>query len=289
MRMFEQYSFTKRPQQNFDFNLCIGANRGDTNYIVGTATFIAHNLAITAKHVIVDIYEKYNHTKIIFPKVGQKKSYIDNKTSIIATQFFDKSKPGGIWHIKNVFLSPNTDIAYMLLIPYNNEAKNYNWSFPEIDLHPPAVGSKITAYGFIEMSSYVENKTTKWSINSALTTGIVREIHYDKRDTGLYNYPVLQTNANFAHGMSGGPVYNAEGRLFGIGSGSLDPSNENEEHISYVAMLWPSLITPIHSLNNNKLIPAYNLFNSKNMRVENFNNVELNKDNTHILFRYSNV
>lgn len=134
------------------------------------------------------------------------------------------------------------------MIPASHEAKNYNWLFPKIDLQPQVIGSIITAYGFIEMNSHIENEITKWSINSALTTGIVREINYNKRDNGLYNYPVLQTNANFAHGMSGGPVYNDEGRLFGIISGSLDPSTKNEEYVSYIAMIWPSLITKIHSL-----------------------------------------
>lgn len=284
--MFEHFSFTKSPDRTFSFNLCIGAHESGENLIPGTATFITKNLAITAKHVMTLIYEKFNQTIIKFPEMGKTTRLQDKKTSIILLQFFGKKNVPGIWGVKNVFLAPNTDIAYILLTPINNEAKNYQWTFPEIDLHPPRIGSKITAYGFIDMHGKVINGVTEWSANSALTTGVVRKIHHKKRDCGMLSFPVINTNAHFEHGMSGGPVYNEEGRLFAIVCDCLPSCSRHEEHVSYASLIWPSLVTPIHELEMQEISAIYHLYNSKNIHVRNLNQVEFNNNGKGIGFRY---
>lgn len=45
--------------------------------------------------------------------------------------------------------------------------------------------------------------------------------------------------------MSGGPIFNEQGELCGIICSGLNLGDEETEHISYVASLWPSMGTEI--------------------------------------------
>ena len=74
-----------------------------------------------------------------------------------------------------------------------------------------------------------------------MASGIVREHYWGGRDRGLYNFPCFEVDAKFEHGMSGGLVTNERGEVCGIVCGSLHASSANEEHVSYVTMLWPML------------------------------------------------
>ena len=46
--------------------------------------------------------------------------------------------------------------------------------------------------------------------------------------------------------MSGGPVFSDRGRVCGIICSSLPPFRDDEEHVSYVATLWPAMAIPIY-------------------------------------------
>ena len=83
------------------------------------------------------------------------------------------------------------------------------------------------------------------AIGSA-TVGEVIEIHAEMRDSGRLQFPCYRVNARFDGGMSGGPVFSDRGRVCGIVCSSLPPSQEGEEHVSYVATLWPAMAIPVH-------------------------------------------
>ena len=45
--------------------------------------------------------------------------------------------------------------------------------------------------------------------------------------------------------MSGGPVFDDDGRLCGLICSNLPPSSSNEDHVSHVTTLWPCMGTLI--------------------------------------------
>lgn len=57
----------------------------------------------------------------------------------------------------------------------------------------------------------------------------------------MLRFPCFQTNFRIDGGMSGGPVFDAQGHLCGLLCSSLKANDADEEHASYVTLLWPSL------------------------------------------------
>lgn len=63
----------------------------------------------------------------------------------------------------------------------------------------------------------------------------------------MYNFPCFEVNARFELGMSGGLVINERSEVCGIVCGSLPAGSEDEEHVSYVTMLWPMMVIPVRA------------------------------------------
>jgi len=105
---------------------------------------------------------------------------------------------------------------------------------------PPPVGSLIEAYGYgadaKDDSPVIDGifYATRGEVTSLLPRG---------RDQATLWFPVFQTTAHFAGGMSGGPVFNQQGELCGLvcydAGGDLD--NPEAASISYAVMLFPLL------------------------------------------------
>jgi hypothetical protein len=83
----------------------------------------------------------------------------------------------------------------------------------------------------------------EYTTNPYTASGVVEEVHDERRDSYRLPFPCFRTNARFDRGMSGGPVFSEEGYLCGIICSSMPPElgNEDGEHVSYVASLWPSM------------------------------------------------
>ena len=58
-------------------------------------------------------------------------------------------------------------------------------------------------------------------------------------------FPCFRTNARFDGGMSGGPVFNASGRVCGLVCSTYPPFSEDEEHASYATLVWPAFAIPV--------------------------------------------
>ena len=85
---------------------------------------------------------------------------------------------------------------------------------------------------------------TALKVKVTYQNGEVKEIYALHRDSKM-NFPCYQVNARFDGGMSGGPVFNDNGHMCGIICSNIPPYSKDEEHISYVASLWPLMATTI--------------------------------------------
>jgi hypothetical protein len=143
-------------------------------------------------------------------------------------------------------MSECTDIAFLYLAPYSENALNHTtWKTPKMNLLPPNVGTRIQGFGYpkseiTDMILNEKNINLTWGDSPSTTIGKVMEIHSEKRDSSMLNFPCFRTNARMDTGMSGGPVFNEKGELCGIVCSSLEMEN-----VSYVASLWPSMATMI--------------------------------------------
>ena len=80
--------------------------------------------------------------------------------------------------------------------------------------------------------------TIHYAQQTAISKGVVREVHPEYRDKGMLSFPCFRTDARFDPGMSGGPIFDETGNVIGVvsaSSGTLDSSS----HTSYGSLIWP--------------------------------------------------
>jgi S1-C subfamily serine protease len=200
---------------------------------VGTATFLRPGLAVTASHVIDEMHGVNRETP--WPLAGPQ-------TSVRAWRV-DQGRAVD-WRVDSASGSPFTDVAYLHL-----STDDRGWDEPPqdqtaIDLQFPQLGETLVAYGYprTTVDTVTVDDTTTITVNyqARRVTGRVLEMHA-QRDQTMYPFPVVRTDAAFDAGMSGGPVFDDDGRLRGLICGSA----EGVPDMNYVALLWPSVFTPV--------------------------------------------
>src|SRR5688572_3810681 len=223
-----------------EFAISIGAYQGNNYIVSGTATFVAPFLAITAKHVVEHYWREFNRSQIKSNEDGTHKEHA-GKFNMAAIQILNNGTEGALWDVRQVYFSNATDIAYLHLVPFSDSARNYKWRLPKIEMLPPKIGSTVSAFGYTQSKATADTKSVTWEYDARTSQGVVLDIHQNKRDEFSINFPCIYTNTQFDPGMSGGPVFNQEGKLCAIISANLPPSEEGEEHASYAALIWPSM------------------------------------------------
>jgi hypothetical protein len=268
---------THDQEQIVDLTLTIGAFRLDKFYASGTAFVVKPRIAITAKHVIDDFYKKFdgiNFTKELNEgKLGTRKAGFN--LSAVQHNKHAKNSSTYIWDIQHIYVCLLTDIVFLYLLPKNEETWGFCWKVSMIDFNPPKVGENIFGFGFHSSKSeftYSDNTLTlQWSSIAATSKGQVVEVYNEKRDSVNLPFPCFQTNARFDGGMSGGPVINERGYLCGVICSGIDTKDENCDAVSYVALLWPAMITHLSTphpiCQSKRSYPALSLFNNNDISI----------------------
>jgi hypothetical protein len=212
-------------------------HKGDSWHVMGTAVRVGGNMAITAKHVIAECLATYDG----IPMPNEGHSNIDGGFNISAVQFVSADH-AVMWDVRKIYGSAHTDIALLLMIPqWNPPPDPADGPTVTMDLRPPMPGSRVVAFGYangaVDVSATIEAKLAPYT-----SVGEVVEFHPRGRDRRL-PFPCFQTNARFDGGMSGGPVFTDDGHLCGLICSNMPPFSADEDHVSYVALLWPSLAT----------------------------------------------
>lgn len=214
----------------------------DENLLCYGSCFIAYpHMAVTAKHVIEELFRQ--DPNIVAGKPSKFEYWV-------AQVVWNNDEPDYVvWTIDSIATSPHSDIAVIWLKSFNDKAAEYKqWKVVPTTFDPPAIGATIRAFGLHNVrfdGSRVngERKFEHIEVNCdrSVSTGIVRDHYWAGRDRGLYNFPCFEVNARMEHGMSGGLVINDHSEVCGIVCGSLPPISDDQEHVSYVTMLWPMM------------------------------------------------
>ncbi len=227
----------------------IGYQDKDNFFVSGTGVIIAPHLIITARHVIEDFINQFTNVRLEKNmKTGKENETIDH-VNIFAAQYAENGNKIYVWRAYEIYFCLQSDIAFLYVLSANNESADYSWKKCKIDLNLPSVGARIVGFGFHNSTSKIsvgeQGTSLHWDNSAATTIGKVVEIFPERRDSVRLNFPCFQTDAQFEGGMSGGPVFNEEGSLCGLICDSFPATNEFPEHVSYVTLLWPAMITQL--------------------------------------------
>jgi V8-like Glu-specific endopeptidase len=230
-----------------EFALALTAFRGETWQPSGTAIVIGPYFAITAKHVIEGYWNRYEKAQLK-AKIGETVEAAGT-FHILAFQVLERGRTGALWSVTRLWGSPFTDVAFLRLTPWSEEARRHQWRTAKMNLLPPKVGTRVSGFGYhssaISHTQLEDRIEVEWKDSPTTTIGEVIEIHERRRDESMLNFPCFRINAKTVGGMSGGPIFNEQGQLCGIICSGLTEGDGDTEHISYVASLWPSMGTEI--------------------------------------------
>ena len=87
----------------------------------------------------------------------------------------------------------------------------------EVSLGEPALGQDCVGLGYPQEP---ERGTGQYILCAA--TGVIEEVHPNRRDNAMSTFPSFRTTGKYLHGMSGGPIIGANGRVIGVIAHGMD-------------------------------------------------------------------
>ena len=199
------------------------------SYVGGTAVIVGPGIAITAKHVLEEIFSQFQ----VGPTTG------NISLDVCVTQV-----DGTTWFVYHSSVHPQNDLAVLSLRPGRNRRAAQHLPALPLTLNIPAPGIRTTALGFPQSQLSVIPPSTPGvdplvvtaSLIPTASEGLVLEPFEQRRDPYLVNYPSISIEAEYTPGMSGGPVFDEHRRVCGIvcrgGEGEL-------QNYSIASALWP--------------------------------------------------
>lgn len=218
------------------FALPILAEGPTEQHVIGSAVMITPGLAMTARHVIDECLKVYDGVAPAEPGVTQN---LNATFHLRLVQFVDGGKDARIWHGRRVHTSAYTDIAFIELLRPDGAEQQPSL---QMTIEAPEVGDRVFAFGYPR--GVIEPGTMpKVTLDPRTTSGTVVELFERGRDRLMMPHPCFHTDAVFDAGMSGGPVFDAAGRVCGIVSTSTPPMEEGGSWASFASLLWPAFAT----------------------------------------------
>lgn len=143
----------------------------------------------------------------------------------------------GVIDSPQLFGEPRRRISDVCLVScrlMSEQSKEHPLRMAQIEIAVPAVGERLWAVGYRE--------TTHDDIpgmSMFCSSGIVTACHLNGRGDHLPG-PCVEVAMNAVGGMSGGPVFNAEGHLVGIVSSSYEADDFLGP--TFVSLIWPAVV-----------------------------------------------
>lgn len=207
--------------------LLLGSMRGSEWRPGGTATIIAPHIAVTARHVVENDWRSLEGRAL---PSGKSQSTF----SMVAIQMLSRGTEGSLWDVRKIWFSSHCDVAYLLLAAANNNARQYKWRPLGVNLVPPTIGSRISAFGYRGNEVDTSNHPAiTWKSMPTTSVGEVTQIHC------LQGEVLYTVNTKFSDGMSGGPVIGDDGRIWGVIRSTM--KHELGGDTALVNALWPSM------------------------------------------------
>jgi len=211
--------------------VAIGFFDDENNRIMGSGVMIAPGLCLTATHIMEEMHEK-NALAYSFPS--------ENNIRIWAAKDFSAQQKVSIEIIPFQKKHPRyMDVGVLSLTPFSKFKDAEDYVFAPLEVSIPKIGERLWATGYRE----IENDGVP-TLAFFCTSGIVTEQYLEGRGSHI-NGPCIEVAMEALGGMSGGPVFNAERRVVGVISSSLEADGYNGP--TYISLIWPSLLSTIYA------------------------------------------
>lgn len=219
----------------------VGGREGAEPHPAGSAVLIAPGLALTARHVIDDFWDRFG---------GDREQLAT--FSLQAIHYIPGVSRPAVWHVVNAFHADAIDIAVLALEPAANVPAAYQPPRLRLDVLSPNAGTPVQAFGY--PLSVVLKEPGGWVLHhdAVGAVGSVTQEFPDYRDRGMLSFPCFEMSLAIEAGMSGGPVFDSAGHLRGIVCSSVDP----DKVPSYASALWPAMGLPALSAKGDRGRPA---------------------------------
>ena len=205
--------------------------------------FIAPCQAITAKHVVRDLFKTDpNRADDLSRRTEPGYFVVPHSCGLFQIQKpTAKTVRASTWAVNRTWDASISDLALLEAAPDNPAGHemltDQRGMFVEWALLPPPVGTKVEMFGFPSTNITILDPGWNFQFSSVLQQAFVSEVFDTRHDRGLYSFPGFLVDQPVDHGFSGGPVF-WDGRLCGLVSGGLGNS-------TYVASLWPLCLMEI--------------------------------------------
>ena len=212
----------------------------DRNAVHGTAVVVAPALALTAVHVIAGALE-YSVGPEFLAASKTRKGPITARVTFTLLVRSPRTPRTEILRVTGVHPVPGTDVCILEFVRTARGRSVRPLSpYPALRWCGPEVGEsvRVLGYPYTQLSSEGHRKGLLRLIPIE-ASGTVHEVHTVKRDSAVLNFPCFRTNAFAAAGMSGCPILDRQGRICGLLSSSLSTADEDDEPVSYGAILKP--------------------------------------------------
>ncbi len=212
--------------------VAIGFIDSERQCIIGSGIMIAPGLCLTATHVIEET-KKQHPLLFTFPSDSSMRVWTPQDFSAqqkISLELLPFQKPEPKY----------SDVGILSYSPFSKFKDKEDYLFAPIEVSVPKIGERLWATGYREI--FNDGVPT---ISFFVTSGLVTEQYLEGRGAHI-NGPCIEVAMQALGGMSGGPVFNAEGRVVGIISTCLEGQSDSKGP-TYVSLIWTSLLSTVHT------------------------------------------
>tara|TARA_R110002050_G_scaffold167946_2_gene299013 strand:- start:5709 stop:7139 length:1431 start_codon:yes stop_codon:yes gene_type:complete len=212
--------------------VAIGFIDDEKQKVIGSGAMIAPGLCITATHVIEETKKK---SALLYSIPSE------NEMRIWTPQDFHAQEKVSIGIIPFQKSYPKySDVGILSYSPFSKFTDNEDFLFAPLEASAPKINERLWATGYRE--THNDGIPT---VSFFVTSGLVTEQYLQGRGSHI-NGPCIEVAMAAYGGMSGGPVFNEEGRIVGVISSSIeDYSGSNGP--TYVSLIWTSLLSTVYS------------------------------------------
>ncbi len=201
--------------------LALGFRTAGEHHTLGSAVLVHPGLAITAKHVVAEWT----------PLIARGEATIVGQAPT----------PSGLlmWQVEAVSEMHNSDLA-VLSLRLRVEMPD-DFSTCHIETRMPSIGDVVFLTGFTVHTSTIDI-SPRMEVDGLIRVchGAVCDLWPNGRDSVMLPSSSFAVRCPAFGGMSGGPVFNAEGKMLGVVSSSLDGDD-----IACVSHVAPALLMAV--------------------------------------------
>lgn len=195
--------------------------------ICGSGVMVAPGLMVTANHVAEETVNTASAALSFLPD-NRIRIWSLGERQIIASALEQPVLAG------SPYRKMKSDVTLVACTLISEPVIEHSLRMAQIEIAIPKVGERLWAVGYRELLQGGIR-----GLGMLCSSGLITELHLEGRGSHLVG-PCVEVAMNTLGGMSGGPVFNAEGHLVGIVSTSYD--SDDLRGPTFISLIWPAVV-----------------------------------------------